>query len=198
MAENGRTGAVAVKSERGRRGRPGLRGLIAVRVRPPMIRGHLTRDLERWLAPPNFSRFDAHSPKTGRLLARCNETGFKVSRLRHLVSGGARLLRASGSSVPPDCNASWPGRKLILKSCRTNRHLPVRQDPIVRPPIGAATFCLENSRRRKADGRKLLIRMGKWRVTGRSGLRKTACLVGFVSSLGFWSENRSESQVPAD
>ena len=110
-----RSCSAAVKSERRRRGRPGLRGLIAVRIRPPMIRGHLTRDLERWLAPPNFSRFDAHSPMTGRLLTRRYETGFKVSRLRHLVSGGARLLRASESSVPPDCNASWPGRKLILK-----------------------------------------------------------------------------------
>jgi hypothetical protein len=81
-----------------------------VRIRPPMIRGHLTGDLERWVAPPNFSRFDAHSPKTGRLLARCHETGFNVSCPRHLVSGGARLLRASESSVPLHCNASWPGR----------------------------------------------------------------------------------------
>ena len=115
LAENRRSYAVKVTSDGGRRGRPGLRGLIAVRIRPPMIRGHLTGDLERWLAPPNFSRFDAHSPKTGRLLARRHETGFKVSRPRHLVSGGARLLRASESSVPSDCNASWPGRKLILK-----------------------------------------------------------------------------------
>ena len=108
----------------GRCGRPGLRGLIAVRIRPPMIRGHLTRDLERWLAPPNFSRFDAHSPMTGRLLARFHETGFNVSRLRHLVSGGARLLRASGSSVPPYCNASWPKRNSSLESCRTGAPIP--------------------------------------------------------------------------
>src|ERR1700680_334485 len=94
--ESRRTCPVAVKSERGRRGRPGLRGLIAVRIRPPVIRGHLTGDLERWLAPPNFSRFDAHSPMTGRWLARRHETGFKVSRPRHLVSGGAMLLRDSG------------------------------------------------------------------------------------------------------
>src|SRR5258708_15891752 len=127
MPENGHPCAVAVKSEGGRRGRPGLRGLIAVRIRPPMIRGHLTGDLERWVAPPNFSRFDAHSPKTGRLLARCHETGFKVSRPRHLVSGGARLLRASGSSVPPACNASWPGRKLILKILPHGGYRPGRQ-----------------------------------------------------------------------
>ena len=149
-----------------------------MRIRPPMIRGHLTRDLERWLAPPNFSRFDAHSPKTGRLLARCDETGFKVSRPRHLVSGGARLLKASESSVPPDCNASWPGRKLILKILPHGDHQPVRQDPIVRLPIGAATFCLEDSRRRKTKDRKLLIRMEERRVTGRDGLRKLPVSLG--------------------
>jgi len=45
---------VAVKSERKRRGRPGLRGLIAVRIRPPMIRGHLTGDLGSLDGVPSF------------------------------------------------------------------------------------------------------------------------------------------------
>jgi hypothetical protein len=102
---------------------------------------------------------------TGRLLTRCHETGFNVSRPRHLVSGGARLLRASGSSVPPYCNASWPGRNSSLESCRTRAPVPCGKI-CERAPCATASFRLEDNRRREAVNDNRLISEGKWLVTG--------------------------------
>src|ERR1035437_6230088 len=110
----------------GRCGRPGLRGLITVRFRPPMDRAALRGHWIRWMATltrrfmhrptsgpaaPTGILFDTrlsrpfprlYGPgKTGEDHTRvgCYEASSKVSRRGHLIVTSVRLY-GSGSSIP--------------------------------------------------------------------------------------------------
>src|SRR6266436_993430 len=99
----------------------GALGLIAVRVPAANGLNSLSRGIwDRWLASPVGPRFDTLLFEIRRCRPRpaspeVIESIRNFPRRHHLVSGDARLLRASGAPTPPQYDASWPGSSSDLR-----------------------------------------------------------------------------------